>query len=60
MKVRELINQLLDCKMDDDILLFSKEPHEDEHGRCSGYLFNIDSVDTKRAEIVFKDWRINK
>ena len=60
MKVRELINALLDCNMDDNILLFLNEPHEDEYGKCSGYLFNIDSVDAKRAEILFTDWRHKK
>ena len=60
MKVRELINQLLDCKMDDVVLLYLKEPHKDEHGESSGYLFNIESVDTIRSELVFLDWRNKK
>lgn len=58
MTVRELINKLLDCDIDEEIKLQLPEEHESEHdGLCSGYLFDIQRVDTHYNYIVFTDWR---
>lgn len=61
MTAGELIKALIDCcSMDEDVELFIDEPHENEHGKCSGYGFDIDRVKRgyRTALIVFKDWRV--
>lgn len=55
MIVKELINKLLECSMDDEVMLYYEKEHTDEHGICNGYCFNIDSVDGNF--IKFTDWR---
>ena len=56
MTVRELINELLDCNMDDEIKTYVQDPHEGEHGKSEGYLFDIIRVNKGgHPEIEFFD-----
>lgn len=58
MTARDLINELLDCKLDEEIGLYINEPHIDNYGHeCVGYWFGIVKVDKDRNLIEFKDWR---
>lgn len=50
MTVRELINELLDKKMDSEVLLFTKDPNRPD---VAGVIFHITGV----SEIMFDDWR---
>lgn len=56
MKVRELINALLDKDMDAEIRLQTKDPNRPE---VSGVVFVIDGLDMSRMSpmILFTDWR---
>ena len=56
MRVRELINKLLDEPMDREVMLSCKEEFIDGRGeKCCGYVFDIDTV--KNGQIIFTDWR---
>lgn len=45
MTVKELINKLLDEPMDKEVLLSYRKEFIDERGnKCSGYVFDIDTV----------------
>ena len=57
MTTRELITKLLDFPMDEEIELYYPKEHEDEYGKCNGYLFHIDRVSYVDGGIVFTDWR---
>ena len=60
MKVRELIERLLDFPMDKDIQITIDEEHCDERGvKLSGYLFNIAKIDYGCGEVLirFDDYR---
>ena len=62
MSVRELINKLLDQRMDARVDLFTiYKEHRNEHGYlCQGYWFKVEyveSCDNKRCHIVAKDVR---
>lgn len=56
MTVRELINKLLDFRMDERVCLFTVDP---ERSDCRGVAFDIDDViyHAGEAEISFTDWR---
>lgn len=56
MTVRELINLLLDCRMNARVTLFTRDPSRPE---CRGVGFRIDNVvsDSGGVEIQFTDWR---
>lgn len=56
MTVRELINELLDKKMDSEVLLFTKDPNRPD---ITGVIFNINGVSASKCtpEIMFDDWR---
>ena len=43
--------------MDEEIELYYPKEHEDEYGKCNGYLFHIDRVSYVDGGIVFTDWR---
>jgi hypothetical protein len=59
MTVRELINALLDCDMDQRAELYLLEHGTDNRGdEITGYVFDIESVE--KNSIVFKDWRKDK
>lgn len=64
MTIKNLIKKLLDLEMNlnSEIVLTIKDPHETEHGKVNGYMFNIDDVGqwSSLAEIVFTDWRDKK
>lgn len=59
MTVKELIIKLLEEDMDTEVRLSIDEPHQDEHGDCEGYVFDIDSVSHEfgGCMIKFTDWR---
>lgn len=59
MTVKELIIKLLEEPMDTRVQLSIDAPHQDEHGQCEGYVFDIDSVvhDYGECMIKFTDWR---
>lgn len=59
MTVKELIIKLLEEPMNSEVRLTIDDPHQDEHGDCSGYVFDIDSVSHEfgRCMIKFTDWR---
>lgn len=61
MKVKELINQLLDMSMDADVLVSIDDPHKDDSGNLiAGYMFDIDRIrefNSNTVEITFTDWR---
>ena len=56
MTVRELIHELLNCRMNARVCLFTPDP---ERPDCRGVAFDIDKVvfHGGEAEIRFKDWR---
>lgn len=56
MTVRELINKLLDFRMDARVCLFTVDP---ERPDCRGVAFDIEDVvlHAGEAEIQFTDWR---
>jgi len=63
MKVRELINHLLDFDMDSEVVLFLNEPHIDEFdSKVLGYCFNINKFNkfAGNVELEFTDWRKEK
>ena len=62
MTVKELIIKLLEEPMDTEVQLTIDAPHQDEHGQCEGYVFDIDSVTHEFGEcmIKFTDWREKK
>ena len=51
--------KLLEEDMDTEVRLSIDDPHQDEHGDCEGYIFDIDSVSHEFGEcmIKFTDWR---
>lgn len=57
MTVKELIIKLLEENMDAKVLVSIDKVHYNEHGRCEGYAFNIDSVNYEYGAcmIKFKD-----
>lgn len=57
MTVKELIIKLLEENMDAKVLVSIDKVHYNEHGRCEGYSFNIDSVNYEYGAcmIKFKD-----
>ena len=59
MTVKELICRLLEEDMNNEVQLSIDDPHYDEHGRCEGYVFDIDSVSHEYGGcmIKFTDWR---
>lgn len=59
MTVKELIIKLLEENMNTEVRLTIDDPHQDEHGDCSGYVFGIDSVSHEfgMCMIKFTDWR---
>lgn len=56
MTVRELIEKLLRCKMDDEVCLFTTDPIRPD---CRGVAFAIKRIDACYGivEIQFDDWR---
>ena len=65
MTVRELINELLDNDMNKEVCLYLNEPHTDNTGKVSGYIFKIDKVNSypsyqNGVELEFTDWRKKK
>lgn len=62
MTVKGLIIKLLEENMDTEVRLTIDDPHQDEHGDCSGYVFDIDSVTHEfgMCMIKFTDWRESK
>ena len=56
MTVRELIGELLNCRMNARVALFTPDPCRPD---CRGVAFDIDDVVFKagEAEIRFTDWR---
>lgn len=55
MTVRELINVLLDMKMDAEVILKTADASRPD---CSGVIFHIDKVYGKNyPTIEFEDWR---
>lgn len=62
MTVKELIIKLLEEDMDTLVELSIDEPHQSEHGKCEGYVFDIDSVDHEFGVcmIKFTDYRSDK
>lgn len=44
MTVKELISKLLEMPMNAEVSIYDPTPHEDEHGICNGYCFDIDEV----------------
>lgn len=59
MTVKELIYKLLEEDMNAEVQLSIDDPHNDVHGRCEGYVFDIDSVEHEYGGcmIKFTDWR---
>ena len=59
MTVKELITELLNENMDNEVQLSIDKVHYNEHGRCEGYTFDIDSVvhEYGGCVIKFTDWR---
>lgn len=62
MTVKELIYKLLEEDMNAEVQLSIDEPHQDEHGKVQGYVFDIDSVSHEfgGCMIKFTDWRKKK
>lgn len=62
MTVKELIIKLLDYKMDSEVSLSIDEPHQDEHGKIEGYVFDIDSIEYEYGAVMikFNDYRSDK
>lgn len=62
MTVKDLIIKLLEESMKTEVQLTIDDPHQDEHGDCSGYVFDIDSVSHEfgMCMIKFTDWREKK
>lgn len=56
MTVRELIHELLNCRMNARVTLFTPDP---ERPDCRGVAFDIEDVvfSAGEAEIRFTDWR---
>ena len=56
MTVRELINKLLDCRMDAQVMVFTKDPKRPD---CNGVIFEIDGLTDSSSivDIQFTDWR---
>lgn len=60
MTVKELINALLNCPMDNEVDLFLREHGRNKQGEeVSGYIFKIDNINNhpKFTEFEFRDWR---
>lgn len=47
MTVKELITQLLDCDMDKEICIADDVEFENENGKCSGSVYDIESIEEK-------------
>lgn len=62
MTVKDLISKLLEMSMDAEVFISDPTPHEDEHGICDGYYFDIDNIKqiSNIVELRFTDWRVNK
>lgn len=62
MIVKDLISKLLEMPMNAEVFISDPTPHEDEHGKCNGYYFGVDSVkqNSNIVELRFTDWRVNK
>lgn len=56
MTVRELINALLDKRMDAEVFFRTPDPHRPD---AAGVIFHIEEVlpSTNNPEILFEDWR---
>ena len=59
MTVKDLISKLLEMPMDAEVFISDPTPHEDEHGICDGYYFDIDYIKqiSNIVELRFTDWR---
>ena len=59
MIVKDLISKLLEMLMDAEVYISDPTPHEDEHGICDGYYFDIDYIKqiSNIVELRFTDWR---
>ena len=58
--VKELINLLLNCRMDSKVHIFLDEPSIDEQGEeVKGFIFDIDKIEYGDiyTDFVFRDWR---
>ena len=54
MTVKELIIKLLEEDMDTIVQLSIDEPHQSEHGKCEGYVFDIDSIEYEYGAVMIK------
>ena len=57
MTVKELIKELLDCKMDKEVSIFIPNLHYDNGVKVLGYGFSDLKVNKLTAEIEYNDWR---
>ena len=60
--VRELIAELIKHDMDTDVCLSIDAPHQSEHGKVQGYVFDINSIEYEYGAVMikFKDYRSDK
>lgn len=52
--VRDLITELIKHDMDTGVCLTIDEPHQSEHGKCEGYVFDIDSIEYEYGAVMIK------